>query len=170
MRSVSFRRGFTLLEILVAMAILSVLVTILGKFFHRAVTKVVSDQESIEYQLQCGRLVRLLEDDLRFMPPAEVANSSANVYSWVKCSDDTGIEVPTRCVYALDAEGNVHRVLLWENQTFDLVLLSPENVVASGIGELSIVQTAAPDARIDIRITNHAKTRTQSITWFPAGQ
>jgi prepilin-type N-terminal cleavage/methylation domain-containing protein len=168
MAPTSFSRGFTLLEIVVAMAILSFLVTILGKFSHRAVERVINDQESVEYRLQCGRLIRSLEDDLRFMPPAEVVASSANVYSWMKHFDDDGIETPVGCTYALDAQGDVHRVLLHGNQEFSPAMLSRETVVARGVGELSIVQTSAPDAHMDIRIKNRPGTFTQSLTWFPA--
>lgn len=157
-----------MLEIIVAMAILSVWVTILGKFFHRAVERVANDQESSEYQLQCGRLVRLLEDDLRFMPPMEVENPSAHVYSWIKYFDDAGIEGPVRCTYAWDTQGNVHRVLLHHDQEFSLSTLSPGSVVASGIGEFSIVQTPALDMCINVRIKNRPGTLTQSLTWFPA--
>jgi prepilin-type N-terminal cleavage/methylation domain-containing protein len=170
MAAKSFRSGFTLLEIVVATAILSVLVTILGKFSHRAVERVISDQESLEYRIQCGRVIRLLEDDLRFMFPAEVVNPSDNVYSWTKYFDDDGIEGPVRCIYSLDARGAIHRILLHGDQEFFQDMLSRETVVASGVGELSIVQISVPDARINIRIKNRPGTLTQSVSWFPTGR
>jgi prepilin-type N-terminal cleavage/methylation domain-containing protein len=170
MATKSFRSGFTLLEIIVAMAILSVLVTILGKFSHHTAERIISDQESIEHRLQCGRLIRLLENDLRFAPLREVVHLSAGIYSWMMHFDDGGIEGPVCCVYALDAQGNVHRILLRRDQAFSPAMLSWETVVANGVGELSIAQTSASDMRTSIHIKNRPGTLTQSLTWFPIKQ
>ncbi|MDR2341187.1 MAG: type II secretion system GspH family protein [Puniceicoccales bacterium] len=170
MPQASFRKGFTLLEIIVAMAILSGLITILGKFSRQAIKKVVGNQENLESQLQSSRIVRLLEDDLRFMPPSEVDTVSSGVYSWVKYFDDEGTETPTRCVYALDGQGNIHRILLPSHQSFDISMLTKKTIITNGIGKFLIAYTYVPDANIRVCIENRQGTRTRTLTWFPAGK
>ncbi|MDR1456637.1 MAG: prepilin-type N-terminal cleavage/methylation domain-containing protein [Puniceicoccales bacterium] len=166
----SFKKGFTLLEIVVAMAIFSTLITIVGKFFHYTMERVVSRQESSECQLQRGRLIRLLERDLRYMLPGEITNLSDNVYSWIKYYNDSGIEGPVRCIYVLDISGNVHRILLHENQAFSHAMLSPTTVIASGIGALSIGQTLDGGTCINIRTENQPEIFIRTVTWFPDEQ
>jgi prepilin-type N-terminal cleavage/methylation domain-containing protein len=159
------RGGFTLLEVLVAMAIFSGLALVLGKFCHHLIDKIFTGQSHSEYQFQCNRLLRVLREDLRFASLESVECPTSGVYTWVQKLGAADGETSVRRVYANDGQGNIYRVLLPVAATVEHFSFDRQFVVATGIGNLVILPVVESNPSVKILISDLSRKNNWSLQW-----
>ncbi|MDR2668110.1 MAG: prepilin-type N-terminal cleavage/methylation domain-containing protein [Puniceicoccales bacterium] len=153
----SHSKGFTLLELLLAMAIGTALTMVAAMYLRGIEDRSTATADRTEFALKRARLVQQLEDDLLNLSP-ETFTILATGATWQTSS-------PKKfCTYAFEADKKrLHRFFTDGDGAASAVEMTARTVLLDGVEEFSIgtLDTgSAPSYVISIRFSGEtAKTR-----------
>ncbi|MDR0428580.1 MAG: hypothetical protein LBG86_00915 [Puniceicoccales bacterium] len=132
--------AFTLLEMLLALSIAMVIATCLGKFFQCTLQNIMFMQRRSNYHFQCARVLQLMEEDLWQGEMSSLTTIAPSTYAWRRKGnlfeeEEDGVS----CIYALDSSGNIHRLILRDDEPFYPSLLDVHSIIGTGFSSLQLV-------------------------------
>jgi prepilin-type N-terminal cleavage/methylation domain-containing protein len=144
--------GFTLLEVLVALAILGCLLLSVEKIFHYSGKCIGDGYGQSEYHFQSARLLRFLRDDLRFAELETIHPLGGRGYAWQVNFDDEGKERVTYRSYVLDDEGCIRRICGDRRPQKDKSFYEKAEIIATEIGAWTLEKYISGDGRNWLRV------------------
>ncbi|MDR1437513.1 MAG: prepilin-type N-terminal cleavage/methylation domain-containing protein [Puniceicoccales bacterium] len=136
----SRREGFTLIEVLLALSIFTLIAISVEKFFHSTLRAITAMERLSNYRFNCARLFQFLGDDLHHgtVKGGEIKKIGTDAYIWPLRGTISGSEDPMQCVYARDAHGTIHRIILNSKGSFDPSQFAQNTAIASSFASFSM--------------------------------